>query len=129
MVPAELTIQRATSGDVFRLQFAARLHGPCVRCLEDAVCALAIDAHEYQAASPQGDENLASEYVVDDHLALSAWARDAIALELPEQILCRTDCAGLCPQCGINLNAEPHTHDLPIGDPRWAALEALRRED
>ena len=44
-------------------------------------------------------------------LDVSAWARDAIALALPEKILCRPDCAGLCGVCGKNLNDEPHEHE------------------
>ena len=67
-----------------------------------------------------------SDYVLDDRLDLSAWARDAIALELPEQILCRPECAGLCPVCGKDLNVEPHEHAERELDPRWAALESLR---
>jgi uncharacterized protein len=64
--------------------------------------------------------------VADDKLHLSTWARDAIALELPDQILCRPDCAGLCPMCGKDLNVEPHEHLERDPDPRWAALEELR---
>jgi uncharacterized protein len=64
--------------------------------------------------------------VVDDRIELSVWARDAIALELPEQILCRQDCAGLCPVCGLNLNREPHEHPDEQTDPRWDALAQLR---
>jgi uncharacterized protein len=59
-------------------------------------------------------------------LDLSAWARDAIALALPDKILCRADCAGLCPVCGKDLNVEPHAHEEAPADSRWAALEALR---
>jgi uncharacterized protein len=62
----------------------------------------------------------------DETVDLSAWARDTIALALPDKILCRTDCAGLCPTCGKDLNVEPHEHDAPATDSRWAALEALR---
>jgi uncharacterized protein len=62
----------------------------------------------------------------DETVDLSAWARDAIALALPDKILCRTDCAGLCPVCGKDLNVEPHEHEKPAPDSRWAALEALR---
>jgi uncharacterized protein len=51
---------------------------------------------------------------------------DAIALALPDKILCRPDCAGLCPVCGEDLNAEPHEHVDERTDPRWAALESLR---
>ena len=72
-------------------------------------------------------DELRSEYVVDDdQLELSAWARDAISLELPEQILHSRDCAGLCPVCGKDLNVEPHTHADEVLDPRWSALEELR---
>ena len=62
----------------------------------------------------------------EGNLDVSAWARDAVALALPEKILCRPDCAGLCPVCGKNLNDEPHAHEEATADPRWAALEALR---
>lgn len=102
---ATLTIDRAVSGTVFRLAFEARLEGPCVRCLADAVVPLSIDATEYQAEKPESDE-LRTPYLADDRLDLSAWARDAVALSLPEKILCRQDCAGLCAGCGANLNVE-----------------------
>ncbi len=51
-----------------------------------------------------------------------------IALELPEKILCREDCAGLCPTCGRNLNDEPHTHEEETVDSRWAALAELTED-
>jgi DUF177 domain-containing protein len=125
-VPAELSITKATSGTLFELAFAVRLHGPCFRCLRDAVLELPIRSTEYQANDPAGDEELESPYVADDSLDLSAWARDALALELPEKILHSPDCAGLCPVCGKDLNDEPHTHDDDATDSRWAALEALK---
>jgi uncharacterized protein len=125
-VQAELRATRATTGTVFELDFVGRLHGPCQRCLADAVVDRRIRAREYHAASEQADEELRSPYVAEDKLDLSAWARDALALALPAQILCRPDCAGLCPVCGKDLNVEPHMHEEEHTDPRWAALEALR---
>ncbi|MBA3365022.1 MAG: DUF177 domain-containing protein [Actinobacteria bacterium] len=124
-VPAELVITRATTGTVFQLAFRGRLHGPCYRCLRDAVIDLPISAREYHATNADSDE-LKNPYVVDDRLDLSAWARDAIVLALPVKILCRPDCAGLCPVCGKNLNEEPHGHVEEQTDPRWEALAALR---
>ena len=124
-VPAVFEISRANNGTVFSLSFTVRLHGPCYRCLGDAVLELPIRAREYQAEDPE-DEELTTEYVDGNMLDVSGWARDAIALALPEKILCRPDCAGLCGECGKNLNDEPHTHEVEHGDPRWAALEALR---
>jgi uncharacterized protein len=125
-VPADLRVSRASTGTVFELGFRVRLHGPCCRCLEDAVLELPIAAREYQATNPDGAEELTTQYVTDDKLDLAGWARDATALELPNKILCRRDCAGLCPVCGRNLNDEPHAHDDDPVDSRWAALEELR---
>jgi uncharacterized protein len=127
-VDATLEVQRGTSGDMFRLSFETRMHGPCMRCLRDAVVGVAVDAREYHALAEDAADELRSEYVVDEGLQLSQWARDAIAAVLPEQILCRDDCAGLCAVCGKDLNEEPHVHEETQLDPRWAALEALREE-
>ena len=126
VVPAEVTVTRASTGTVFELRFDARLHGPCFRCLDDAVLDVPVEAREYQAANPGGDEELQSQYLADDKLDLSAWARDTIALELPDKILCRPACAGLCAVCGKNLNDEPHDHDEPEPDTRWSALADLK---
>jgi uncharacterized protein len=125
-VSAELAINRGTSGTTFELSFPVRLHGPCYRCLKDAVLDLSIRAREYQATSPGESDELRTPYVVDGKLLLSDWARDAIAGELPEQILCRRDCAGLCAICGEDLNENPHEHAEERRDPRWAALEELK---
>jgi uncharacterized protein len=125
-VPAELTITQATTGTVFELRLHVRLHGPCFRCLGDAVVERDLAVREYQATSPGGAEELTNPYLDASRLDLSAWARDALVLSLPEQILCRPDCAGLCPVCGRDLNREPHTHEEAEIDPRWAGLEALK---
>lgn len=125
-VAAELAISRATTGTVFELRFRGRLHGPCQRCLADAVVDTDISAREYHATSPGESDELASPYVLENRLELAAWARDALALALPEQILCRPECAGLCPTCGRDLNVEPHEHAEEELDPRWAALAELK---
>ncbi|HVS84062.1 MAG TPA: YceD family protein, partial [Gaiellaceae bacterium] len=104
--PAALTLTRATSGVVLELDFAVTLDGPCFRCLTDTELALSLHAREYQALKPASDDER-SEYVDDDRVDLSAWARDTLALSLPDKILCRPDCAGLCPVCGKDLNDEP----------------------
>ncbi len=127
-VKAELVINRGTSGTTFELNFPVRLHGPCYRCLKDAVLDLSIYAREYQATSPGEADELKTPYVVDSQLQLSNWARDAIAVELPQQILCREDCAGLCAICGEDLNENPHEHEDERVDPRWEALEGLREK-
>ncbi len=129
LMPAELSVTKAASGTVFELDFRVALHGPCFRCLADAALRLSLHLREYQATDPGGDEELETEYLDDDRLDLSAWARDAIALALPDKILCRPDCAGLCPVCGCDLNAEPHEHVQEEPDPRWSVLRAFGSSD
>jgi uncharacterized protein len=130
-VPADLEIAEASGPLVFRLRFQTTLSGPCMRCLGHAQAPIDVSArevHELEGPAHGATEELRSDYVADGRLDLSAWARDAIGLELPEQILCRPDCAGLCPVCGKDLNVEPHEHVERDVDPRWAALESLRDE-
>jgi uncharacterized protein len=111
---------------VLELELDARVVGPCVRCLTDAGLTLHVASREYQATSPGESDELTTPYLSEGKLDLSAWARDALALALPDKILCREDCAGLCPVCGRDLNREPHTHEEQESDPRWAALSDLR---
>ena len=125
-VAAELAITRASTGTLFELRFRARLHGPCYRCLADSALELPIAGREYEATSPEASEELRTPYLADDRLDLLAWARDALVLALPDKILCRPECAGLCPVCGVDLNREPHEHADEAADPRWAALAELR---
>ena len=126
-VPAILDLSRMTSGGYsMRLRFEAELSGPCMRCLQPATPAFSVDSREVH--QPGGGDEMASPYVNgDDELDLQGWARDALVLELPATILHAPDCAGLCPECGKDLNVEPHEHEKPP-DPRWAALRDLLPE-
>jgi uncharacterized protein len=128
VVTSVLDISCMTRGGyALRLRFDASLRGPCMRCLEPAQPAIAVDAREVD--QPGGGEELASPYVVDDVLDVHAWARDALVLALPSQLLCSEDCLGLCTVCGVDLNAaEPgHAHEREP-DPRWAKLSELKLE-
>jgi uncharacterized protein len=126
-IEATIDVSRTTHGGyALRLRFAAGLTGPCMRCLEPAGPKIAIDAREVD--QPGGGEELRSPYVKGEELDLAAWARDAYALALPAQVICREDSAGLCPECGANLNEQPdHAHEREP-DPRWAKLRELRFE-
>ena len=125
-VDATLDVSRMTSGGyALRLRFEAGLTGPCMRCLEAAAPVIAVDAREVD--QPRDGEELTSPYVDHEELDLAAWARDAYALALPSQVLCTPECAGLCPECGANLNAAgPEHHHEAAPDPRWAKLRELR---
>lgn len=128
-IPVRLDVSRMMgNGYALRLSFEATLAGACMRCLKDAAPQIEVDARE--ADRPGGGEELSSPYLKDERLDLAAWARDAFALALPNQVLCREGCAGLCPICAIDLNeAGPeHTHERGL-DPRWAKLSELKLEE
>ena len=123
---AAFTMSRVTSGVLFELDFEARLVGPCMRCLADAAISTAVKTQEYEATSGGESDDLRSAYLAEDVLDLSSWARDAVALALPDKILCHADCAGLCGGCGADLNSEACTCAPPQPDARWARLAELK---
>ena len=125
-VPVRLDVARTTGdGWSLRLRYDATLEGPCMRCLEPAARVMQVDAREVD--QPGGGDDLRSPYVDGDELDLRAWARDALALALPTQIVCSDECLGLCPICGENLNtAGPDHHHEAAPDPRWAKLSELK---
>jgi uncharacterized protein len=127
VVPLRLDVSRTVTGYAMRIRYAGTLEGPCMRCLEPAHPRIEVDAREVHQPGT-GDEELISPYVSDEELDLAGWAHDALAVSLPQQILCRQGCAGLCAVCGESLNeAEPGAHDHPREpDPRWAKLRELQ---
>lgn len=128
LIPTRLDVSRTTGqGYALRLRFKAELSGPCMRCLEPGAPVFTVDARE--VSQPGESDELTSPYVERSELDLHAWARDALALALPTKLLCRPDCAGLCPVCGENLNlaGSGHMHEREP-DPRWAKLSEFRFE-
>ncbi len=123
-----LDLSRPAGGYAFRMRFPLRVDGPCMRCLEPADVEADVDAREVDQRDTD-DEELLSPYVNEgNELDLGRWAHDAAVLALPARILCRPDCAGLCPVCGVSLNdADPadHKHETAT-DPRWAKLDELK---
>jgi uncharacterized protein len=127
-LPVRLDVSRTTGGGYsLRLRAQASLRGPCMRCLEPAAPVIDVDAREVEI--PGGGDELDSPYVVGDLLDLRRWAHDAVALAAPDQVLCRPDCAGLCPICAVALaSAGPDHHHDREPDPRWDKLRELELE-
>jgi uncharacterized protein len=127
-VPVQLSVSRMSGGGYALLvRFEAAVAGPCMRCLGEAAPTVQVEAREVDRAG--GGDDLDSPYVHDENLDLSAWVRDAFALALPAQIVCREDCAGLCPVCAVDLNdAGPEHRHEPEPDLRWAKLRELKLE-
>jgi uncharacterized protein len=65
-------------------------------------------------------------YYQGDGILLEDVLREQVLLALPLKITCREDCKGLCPHCGKNLNEEQCSCNVPMEDPRWAALKEIR---
>jgi len=128
-VDARIEVSKTTNGYALRLLADTAIAGPCARCLDDARLELAIESREVDQEGTDDDE-LTSPYLDDGILDAESWLHDAIVLALPKKVLCRPDCAGICPECGVNLNeAGPgHTHEAPP-DPRFAKLRELQSED
>jgi uncharacterized protein len=127
-VPVVLDVSRMMGGGyALRLRFSAALTGACMRCLRQARPGVDVDAREVDR--PGEGEELESPYVREEILDLAAWARDAFVLAAPTKVLCREDCAGLCPICAADLNeAGPEHRHEAAPDPRWAKLRELKLE-
>jgi uncharacterized protein len=104
---------------------------PCARCLADVQAEHAVEVSEMYLDPDRLEEEDEVEagyelHRVEGWIDLEALIRDAVLGVIPVRVLCRADCAGLCPTCGADLNTDPcgHTHE-PEPDPRWAVLERL----
>ena len=72
-----------------------------------------------------GDDDLETSYYRDDQIDLNELLREQFYLALPMKPLCREDCQGLCPVCGINRNTATCGCELSWEDPRLAPLKSL----
>lgn len=112
--------------------------GECARCLEPIAWpqeARFSELFSYPPSDARGarimedeDEEEPQIYVEDDLIDLEPIVRDAVVLTLPLAPVCDEDCAGLCPTCGVRLEAG-HDHRHETTDPRWEALRALTVDD
>lgn len=106
--------------------------GECSRCLDPVELPISVELQElYEYDDPEmrpsGDEESDLFRLEGDRLDLEPALRDAVVLALPRIPLCDEDCLGLCPQCGVRMDADPdHAHDQI--DSRWSALEGLLTE-
>ncbi len=111
-VDAELTAARVGDNLTLSLAVDTSVQGPCQRCLADAALDVAARGVEYVRHGESETDEEDDAYVVAHQVDLERWVRDMIAEALPQQLLCRDDCRGLCPVCGADLNADPgHGHE------------------
>ena len=102
----------------------------CDRCLEQFSQQLDSDfrvVYSSDRAFVELDEDIRFLTPDQGEIDISEDIRETILLSVPIKLLCRSDCKGLCPQCGANLNSESCTCQGPQVDPRWEALKKLMK--
>ncbi len=97
--------------------------GTCRRCLRPAAGTAEFTVDELYQPTPTDPDAFV---LVGDQLDLRPMVREAALLDAPANPLCRPDCAGLCPTCGIDRNEGSCSCAAPPADDRWQALEGLR---
>lgn len=124
----DLRVESVSEGVLVTGTVAAPTVGECARCLTPLNGRVQVALTELFAYPDSTTEATTEEdevgRVVDDRIDLEQSIIDAVGLDLPFAPVCRPDCPGLCPECGVLLADEPgHRHDSI--DPRWAKLAAL----
>jgi uncharacterized protein len=119
-----LRFSRTSRGILVQGHLQTCLQAECNRCLSEALVPLEVSLEEMYVYPPEPG----CEFTVDDTgvLDLAPLLREETILEIPLGVLCKPDCAGLCPDCGHNLNDGPCECDRDAIDPRLAALRALK---
>jgi uncharacterized protein len=128
-IDLELRLESAGDGVLVTGSATVEVSGECARCLTAISDRTELDLMElflYPGSEPDDEEASRLEGELID---LEPLIRDTVVLDLPFIPLCREDCAGLCPVCGQDLNADPrHGHDGQV-DPRLGALAAWQPQN
>jgi uncharacterized protein len=127
-VEMDLRVESVSEGVLVTGTVAAPTAGECARCLTPVEGRVEVDLTELFAYPDSTTEATTEDdevgHVVDNIVDLEQSIIDAVGLDLPFAPLCRPDCPGLCPECGVALAADP-THHHDIIDPRWAKLAGM----
>ena len=131
-IAGEVRLSRTGRSILARASLFTAIETSCSRCLTQIVAPISVEIEEEalpsididtgQPVDPTAEPDALR---LDDHhdLDLDEPIREAISLAEPIALLCRPDCRGLCPVCGVDLNTDPdHGHADEATDPRLAAL-------
>ena len=123
----DLRIESVSEGVLVSGVAQVTLAGECARCLDPISQGLEVDVQQlylYPGNEVEADDDEVGR-LVDDMIDLEPLIRDAVVLALPLAPVCRDDCPGLCPDCGVRLDDVGPDHGHDQVDPRWAALRAV----
>jgi len=129
----DLRMESVSEGVLVSGTVSAPVAGECGRCLRPISDSVAVTIQELYAYEHSTTDETADEDEVGrlqgDLIDLEPVLRDAVVLALPVTPLCREDCPGLCPECGVHWDELPAGHSHEQVDPRWAALTQLHRKE
>lgn len=101
---------------------------PCDRCLQSVNVPLYV-TFAHQVAAPDKEETPSEEeeqcFMSGYELDIDALANNEILINMPVKVLCKEECKGICPVCGINLNEGECGCDTFVPDPRMAAIKDI----
>jgi uncharacterized protein len=109
----------------------------CARCLEPVIDEVHRPFDLFYSPLPKGEKPEEARLKEDDAeigffegegLFLADVLREQVLLALPMKVICRSDCRGLCPNCGANLNHEECRCETHAADPRLAPLARLKQD-
>jgi uncharacterized protein len=127
MVRVKLRLESFSGGLRAHGRVEAPWHGICRRCSAPVLGVTNVAVNERFVDDPDVTDELT--YQIDQSFVdLAPLVHDAILLDLPLAPLCRADCQGLCPYCGIDRNEAQCECQAPH-DPRWATLDGLQFAD
>jgi uncharacterized protein len=125
----DIRLESVMEGVLASVAVTVPMEGECGRCLGPVSESTVVEfqelyAYPYSTADDTTDEDEVGR-LHGDLLDLEPALRDAVVLALPTTPLCREDCPGLCPGCGVHWDDLPPDHTHEKLDPRWAALREL----
>jgi len=118
-------------------QLETKIEMVCARCLETVVEEVSRNFDLFYAPMPKDtkhkedrlkDDDTEIGFFEGDGLFLADVLREQVLLALPLKVICRSDCRGLCPNCGANLNHEECRCETHATDPRLAPLARLKQD-
>lgn len=118
-----LSISKTNRGHVVHLRGTVSVQGACMRCLEHA--AVQVDLDTFEVHEDREGEEFSSPYIENDILDADQLVRDTVSITLPYTIVCEEECAGLCAECGKNLNHHRHSHPRTVHS-QWTKLRELQ---
>lgn len=119
------SVSRTSEGLLIQVKISTSMQVSCVRCLDDYVQPLKIDFTELYTFASHAQPSTELIYPENGQIDLGALISEYLTIEIPISPICKTDCKGLCPVCGENLNLTQCDHDSETIDPRFSTLQSL----